>query len=110
MMLKLVNETPTHYGIEEHSSEDINDDVIKYHLIAKEDLKALFQVVNRPLNQEEMKHGMWVYDSKEQEYIKLDFMFDGKLLTCWRLNFPYRQDFIYEYGRYYRYQPLDDEV
>lgn len=106
-MLKLVGETTTSFQVEEHSSEDINDDVIKYHLIAKEDLKALFQVVNRPLKFEELHSGDWVWDSATKEYIKLDFKFNGKLKMIYQVGCEYRQDFVFEQGRYYRYKPLN---
>ena len=108
-MLKLVGETTTSFQVEEHSSEDINDDVIKYHLIAKEDLKALFQVVNRPLKEEEIHSDMWVWDNAFRDYIKLDFVFNEKLKTYHCIGCKYRQDFIFEQGRYYRYKPLESE-
>ena len=64
--------------------------------------------MNESLKLEELHHKMWVWDNKEQEYIKLDFMFDGKLLTCWRMDYPNRQDFEFEEGRYYRFQHLEN--
>ena len=104
-MLKLIGETETSFQVEKHMN-----DVVTYHIVEKAEVKEWFQVVNRPLHEEEMKHGDWVWDSFTDEYIKLDFMFDGKLLTYHRMDFPYRQDFMFEEGRYYRYQPLESEV
>ena len=103
-MLKLVGETTTRLIVEKHTN-----DIVMHYVREKADVREWFNALNRPLHEEEMKHGDWIWDSFTDEYIKLDFMFDGKLLTCHRMNFPYRQDFVYEEGRYYRFQPLENE-
>lgn len=103
-MLKLVGETETSFQVEEHTK-----DVEIYHVISKADVVKWFNALNRPLHEEELKHGEWIWDSFIDEYIKLDFMYDGKLLTYHRLDYPYRQDFEFEQGRYFRFKPLESE-
>ena len=103
-MLKLIGETPTRLIVEEHTN-----DIVMHYVREKADVMKWFNALNRPLNQEELHSGDWIWDSFIDEYIKLDFMYDNKLLTYHRMDYPYRQDFIFEQGRYYRYKPLESE-
>ena len=70
-MLKLVNETPTHYEIEEYDNDDITIATIKRHLISKEDVKELFNVINRPLKLEEIKPFQWIWNEDDKEYVEV---------------------------------------
>ena len=103
-MLKLIGETTTSFQVEEYTN-----DTTKYHVVEKADMKEWFNALNRPLKEEEIHSDMWVWDNAFRDYVKLDFVFNEKLKTYHCIGCEYRQDFVFEVGRYYRYKPLESE-
>ena len=102
-MLKLIGETDMYYQLEE-----ISNDVVKYNMISKEDAKALFQVINRPLKFDELKIGMWVWDFFEERYLYL-YEIDRKTQDIKYKYSGFVWNGYYEENRFYRYQQLESE-
>lgn len=73
-----------------------------YHDV--EEKRKIAQEDNPALNFEDLHEGMWVWDKKLDEYIKIDTIFDKSCFCAWRIAYGYDTEYQFEENRFYRKQ------
>ena len=59
---------------------------------------------NLPLKFEELKPDMWIWDNLENEYIRVDTIYDNSSFSAWRIAYDYDNDYKFQKNRFYRKQ------
>lgn len=78
--------------------------VTKYDLALNELVEMEMKLDNPPLEFEELKEGMLVYDKNIKSWIEIDKTFEDtkQYVSCFAIGWPYEKRFPYEPNRFYR--------
>lgn len=78
--------------------------VTKYDLALNELVEMEMKFNNPPLEWEELKEGMLIWDNKRKSWIEIDKTWKGikQFVVCWVIGWDLQQTFEFEPNRFYR--------